>query len=108
MPQSNLIKTELMTSLKAMIDAYSSDDGHGPIAVIETAKLALARAKQADEDIYRLTRYRAALNHWTKVGFTFETARALAAVLHGENEDVKAWARSYVSRMTNLRTTDMI
>ena len=56
----------------------------------------------------RITRYRCALEHWLQVGYSYETARALAAVLHGQDADVRAWADSIRSTQTDLRREDML
>lgn len=37
----------LIASLEEMIDAYGSDDGHGPVAIIERAKAAIVAASAA-------------------------------------------------------------
>jgi hypothetical protein len=42
------------------------------------------------------------------VGYSYDTARALAAVLHGLDDDVKAWATSVMLAETNLTIADMI
>ena len=56
----------------------------------------------------RLTKWQTALNHWIAVGYSYETARALASVLHGVNADVRVSAKEIMCRDTNLRLTDMI
>lgn len=56
----------------------------------------------------RLHNYSAALSHWFGIGYTYDTARALAAVLHGQDEDVKIWANNIRQTQTNLRYEDMI
>lgn len=102
------IINDLVASLQEMIDAYGSDDGGGPISIIERAKVAIARAKPIITDFERIGKYRTALNHWLAVGYTYEIARALAAVLHGENNDVKVWAKGIMETKTNRRLEDMI
>ena len=39
------VNASLLSALKAMVDAYDSDDGLGPIEVIVRAKAAIARAE---------------------------------------------------------------
>ena len=56
----------------------------------------------------RLAAYQRALSHWMTIGYSYDTARALAAVLHGLDDDVKAWATSVMKTKTNLTLSDMI
>lgn len=56
----------------------------------------------------RLLAYQAALSHWLAVGYSYDTARALAAVLHGQDEDVRKWAEHIMLTRTNLKHEDMI
>ena len=56
----------------------------------------------------RLAAYQRALSHWMTIGYSYNTARALAAVLHGQDDDVKAWATSIMLAETNLTLADMI
>lgn len=56
----------------------------------------------------RLRLYTTALNHWINVGYSYSIARALAAVLHGQDDDVKRWAKNIMETQTNLRLEDMI
>jgi hypothetical protein len=56
----------------------------------------------------RFRNYRQALDHWLRVGYSYETARALAATLHGADEDVRQWARWMMTSRTNLRLEDML
>jgi hypothetical protein len=56
----------------------------------------------------RFHKYAAALRHWQSVGYSWDTARALAAVLHGVDDDVKAWAKNIMLTQTNLHEEDMI
>ena len=56
----------------------------------------------------RLNHWLAAYSHWLAVGFSHETARALASVKWGIDEDVKQWARWIMRERTNLREEDMI
>lgn len=82
-----------------------------------TVAILLRRGVTKDEIIARLdelgardriTKYRLAFDHWTRCGFTFNTARALASVLHGQDNDVRQWAKGVMQRETNLRLADMI
>lgn len=60
------------------------------------------------DDSKRIKGFSHALNHWVSVGYTHATALALAAVLHGRDEDVRIWAKGIMERDTNLRLEDMI
>jgi hypothetical protein len=60
------------------------------------------------ETVDRLRAWTNALNHWTRVGYSFPTARALASVLHGRDDDVRHWAISIMQTQTNLRLEDML
>jgi hypothetical protein len=102
------IVQDLLASLKEMIEAYGSDDGHGPVPIIERAKAAVARVELPGTEYNRLTKWRASLHHWLAVGYTYETARALASVLHGRDNDVKEWAKGVMESKTNLRLEDML
>jgi len=62
----------------------------------------------AEVEQARLRAWQAAINHWTVVGFSYDTARALASVKHGKDADVRAWARAIMLRRTNLREEDML
>jgi hypothetical protein len=66
----------------------------------DTAKLALEAERKCN--------YRTALVHWLDVGYSADTARALAAVKHGQSQDVKTWALWRMKELTNLREEDMI
>ena len=61
-----------------------------------------------DTDRTRIRAWRDAFNHWVNVGYSYNTARALAAVKHGQDEDVRAWALNVMLTKTNLRYEDML
>jgi hypothetical protein len=63
-----------------------------------------AKALEAE----RKCNYRTALVHWLDVGYSADTARALAAVKWGQSDDVKKWALWRMTELTNLREEDMI
>lgn len=60
------------------------------------------------ENTKRILAWTNALSHWLKVGYSYQTARALASVKHGQDSDVKLWAISIMLTQTNLRLEDML
>lgn len=72
----------------------------------------LRRLEISKQDILgntkRILAWTSALSHWLKVGYSYNTARALASVKHGQDSDVKLWAISIMLKETNLKLEDMI
>ena len=62
----------------------------------------------AADNVKRILAYQLALQHWLAVGYSYTTARALAAVKHGQDADVRKWAEHIMLTRTNLKHEDMI
>lgn len=65
------------------------------------------RDRSASEQA-RIRNWAAAYAHWSQIGFTHQTAAALASVKHGRDQDVRTWARAYMLARTNLQEEDML
>lgn len=74
------------------------------------ARLALPKPTStlAADNVKRILAYQLALQHWLAVGYSYNTARALAAVKHGQDEDVRKWGEHIMLTRTNLKHEDMI
>jgi hypothetical protein len=89
-----------------LLGLLSPDDCETLAERLKASPYVIPEQSPAERERYRL--YVNALQHWQGVGYRYETARALAAVLHGKDPDVKVWARGIMQTKTNLRLEDMI
>jgi hypothetical protein len=68
----------------------------------------IADAAASAAEKIRIRNWAAAYAHWSQIGFTHQTAAALASVKHGRDQDVRTWARAYMLSRTTLQEEDML
>lgn len=113
----NMIDGETRRIARHNTEAPTSPNGAAPgwlnqllaaHAAANAAKTSCAQSCEAQRETRRREGYSHALHHWLRVGFKYETARAMAAVKWSADADVRAWGLAIVLAQTNLREKDMI
>jgi hypothetical protein len=56
----------------------------------------------------RILAHQKAQEHWLAVGFSYQTALALASAKHGLNDVTREWGLRKMREKTNLREEDLV